>query len=149
MASITVATLIYALSRRTYYSVLRPRLYICWIVLFAVQACIDLGLRVTMSVNSDTGSFFVSQERLVDDTSGRRKALWRWKLRDEAEGQAELKDKLLIDLEVFNFLNWWIYCLCFVIGIVKILGLFSWVRDGVLASKRTRKNYESMEEDSV
>ncbi|CAH2039110.1 unnamed protein product [Thlaspi arvense] len=73
--------------------------------------------------------------------------MWWWRLRDDVESLvvvAEAKHKLLIRLEVFDFLNWWMYYICVVIGIVKIFKGFSYfVNMLVLTIKRSRKGFES------
>ncbi|XP_010542839.1 PREDICTED: uncharacterized protein LOC104815920 [Tarenaya hassleriana] len=190
MSFITVATLIHSLCGKTVNSVLHSRLYIGWIVLFAVQSCIAIGIRGTVSVSLDGRSFLESQERwvwnwtrvmfflglhevmltwfrmvvkpVVDDTifggyteerwseravvAATFGAMWWWKLRKEVEGLAavaEIKRKLLIGLEVLDYVNWWMYYVCAVIGLVKVLRGILWGRE-MLVTKTTRKGCESI-----
>ncbi|XP_010481079.1 PREDICTED: uncharacterized protein LOC104759900 [Camelina sativa] len=69
LSLIIVSTLIHNLSGKPECSVLHAHLYICWIVLFIVQACVAFGIEATMSttmsINTDTSFSLASQERWV------------------------------------------------------------------------------------
>ncbi|XP_010474670.1 PREDICTED: uncharacterized protein LOC104754229 [Camelina sativa] len=69
LSPIIVSTLIHNLSGKPECSVLHAHLYICWIVLFIVQACVAFGIEgtmsTTMSINTDTSFSLASQERWV------------------------------------------------------------------------------------
>ncbi|CAN8311000.1 unnamed protein product [Cochlearia groenlandica] len=194
LSLIIVSTLVHNLSGKPNCSVLHSHIYICWIVLFVVQACVAFGVEgiisITMSTNSDESFFLASQERwvlvrvmfflglhevmlmwfrvvvkpVVDDTvfgvyveeerwSERAVVavtfglMWWWRLRDEVESLvvvAEVKRNLLIRLEGFDFLNWWMYYICVVIGVVKIFkGVLYFVNMLILIIKRSRKGCDS------
>lgn len=73
--------------------------------------------------------------------------MWWWRLRDEVESLvvvAEVKRNLLIRLGGSDIVNWWMYYICVVIGIVKIFrGILYFVNMLILTIKRSRKGYES------
>ncbi|KAG2322556.1 hypothetical protein Bca52824_015769 [Brassica carinata] len=181
LSLIIVSTLLNNLSGKPECSLLRSHLYICWIVLFLVQACVAFGIEgimsTTMSTNPDENLFLASQERwvlvrvtfflglhevmlmwfrvvvkpVVDDTRAVVAVtfglMWWWRLRDEVESLvvvAEVKRKLLTSLDGFDFLNWWMYYICVVIGMVKIFkGVSYFVNMFILTIKRSRKGCES------
>ncbi|KAF8112932.1 hypothetical protein N665_0058s0032 [Sinapis alba] len=196
LSLIIISTLINNLSGKPECSLLHSHLYICWIVLFLVQACVAFGIEgmimsTTMSTNPDENLFLASQERwvlvrvmfflglhevmlmwfrvvvkpVVDDTvfgvymeeeerwSERVVVavtfglMWWWRLRDEVESLvvvAEVKRKLLTSLDGVDFLNWWMYYICVVIGLVKIFKAVSYfVNMFILTIKRSRKGCES------
>ncbi|KFK42615.1 hypothetical protein AALP_AA1G018500 [Arabis alpina] len=73
--------------------------------------------------------------------------MWWWRLRDEVESLVivmEVKRNLLIHLEGIDFVNWWIYYICVVIGVVKIFkDILYLVNMLILTIKRSRKGCES------
>ncbi|CAA7056184.1 unnamed protein product [Microthlaspi erraticum] len=195
LSLIIVSTLIHNLSGKPECSVFHSHLYICWIVLFIVQACVAFGIEGTMSTIMttvpDKSFLLASPERwvlvrvmfflglhevmlmwfrvvvkpVVDDTvfgvyveeekwSERTVVavtfglMWWWRLRDEVESLvvvAEAKRNLLIRLGGFDIVNWWMYYICVVIGIVKIFkGFLYFVNMLILTIKRPRKECESL-----
>ncbi|KAG7595581.1 hypothetical protein ISN44_As06g001670, partial [Arabidopsis suecica] len=69
LSLIIVSTLIHNLSGKPECSVLHSHLYICWIVLFIVQACVAFGIEgtmsTTMSITTDKSFSLAAQERWV------------------------------------------------------------------------------------
>ncbi|KAL1221534.1 hypothetical protein V5N11_025381 [Cardamine amara subsp. amara] len=69
LSLIVVSTLIHNLSGKPECSVFHSRIYICWIVLFIVQACVAFGIEGTMSttmfINADKSLSLAAQERWV------------------------------------------------------------------------------------
>ncbi|EOA38398.1 hypothetical protein CARUB_v10009964mg [Capsella rubella] len=69
LSLIVVSTLIHNLSGTPKCSVLHAHLYICWIILFIVQACVAFGIEgtmsTTMSMNTDKSFSLAAQERWV------------------------------------------------------------------------------------
>ncbi|KFK42614.1 hypothetical protein AALP_AA1G018400 [Arabis alpina] len=190
LSLIIVFTLINNLSGKPECSVFHSHLYLCWVVLFVVQACVAFGIEgtmsTTMSITPDKSVFLASQERwvlvrvmfflglhevmlmwfrvvvkpVVDDTvfgvyvveerwSERAVVamtfglMWWWRLRDEVESLvvvAEVKRNLLVRLEGIDFVNWWMYYICVVIGVVKIFkGVLYFGNMLILTIKRLRK----------
>ncbi|CAL9213439.1 unnamed protein product [Arabidopsis halleri] len=154
LSLIIVSTLIHNLSGKPECSVLHSHLYICWIVLFIVQACVAFGIEgtmsTTMSITTDKSFSLAAQERVVvkpvvDDTvfgvymeeerwSERAVVavtfglMWWWRLRDEVESLvvvAEVKRSLLIHLEGLDFVNWWMYYICVGIGLADVGVLYT------------------------
>ena len=69
LSLIIISTLVNNLSGKPECSLLHSHLYVCWIVLFLVQACVAFGIEGIMSTttptNPDENLFLASQERWV------------------------------------------------------------------------------------
>ncbi|GMI74024.1 hypothetical protein HRI_001071700 [Hibiscus trionum] len=68
----------------------------------------------------------VSEERWVHRTAIATAAgtLWWWKLRDEVESLvvvAEAKKELSMEIEMADFLGWWLYYLTVTVGMVRVV----------------------------
>ncbi|XVF32898.1 hypothetical protein REPUB_Repub17cG0122700 [Reevesia pubescens] len=67
---------------------------------------------------------------------------WWWKLRDEVESLvvvAEAKKELSMNIEMADFLGWWLYYLTVTIGMVRVVKAFLWIGI-VLLCRRVRRN---------
>ncbi|KAK8501836.1 hypothetical protein V6N12_072970 [Hibiscus sabdariffa] len=86
----------------------------------------------------------VSEERWVHRTAIAMAAgtLWWWKLRDEVESLvvvAEAKKELAMDIEMADFLGWWLYYLTVTIGMVRVVKALFWL-GFVLLCRRVRRD---------
>ncbi|XP_038694502.1 uncharacterized protein LOC119992000 [Tripterygium wilfordii] len=78
-------------------------------------------------------------------------SLWWWRLRDEVESMVvvpEAKRELLMEVEVADFIGWWLYYLVVTVGMVRVVKGLMWVGVVVLC-RRFRRNSgdEEQEED--
>ncbi|OMO82117.1 hypothetical protein COLO4_23224 [Corchorus olitorius] len=67
---------------------------------------------------------------------------WWWKLRDEVESLvvvAEAKKELSMEIEMADFLGWWLYYLTVTIGMVRVVKALIWLGI-VMLCKRVRRN---------
>ncbi|XP_039048344.1 uncharacterized protein LOC120189078 [Hibiscus syriacus] len=86
-----------------------------------------------------------SEERWVHRTAIAVAAgtLWWWKLRDEVESLvivAEAKKEMSTDIEMADFLGWWIYYLTVTIGMVRVVKALLWLGI-VLLRRRGRREH--------
>ncbi|XP_017971945.1 PREDICTED: uncharacterized protein LOC18613702 [Theobroma cacao] len=75
---------------------------------------------------------------------------WWWKLRDEVESLvvvAEAKKELSMDIEIADFLSWWLYYLTVTIGMVRVVKALIWLGIVLLCRRVRRNNDETSEED--
>ncbi|MFQ6666455.1 hypothetical protein Gotur_032797 [Gossypium turneri] len=79
--------------------------------------------------------------------------LWWWKLRDEVESLvvvAEAKKELSMEIEMADFLGWWLYYLTVTVGMVRIVKALLWVGFALLC-RGVRRNIDdeiiAMEEE--
>ncbi|XVE73444.1 hypothetical protein DITRI_Ditri11bG0118300 [Diplodiscus trichospermus] len=76
--------------------------------------------------------------------------LWWWKLRDEVESLvvvAEAKKELSMEIEMADFLGWWLYYLTVTIGMVRVVKALLWLGMVLLCRRVRRNNDETSEED--
>ncbi|XVF72748.1 hypothetical protein PTKIN_Ptkin12aG0145300 [Pterospermum kingtungense] len=77
-------------------------------------------------------------------------SLWWWKLRDEVESLvvvAEAKKELSMNIEMADFISWWLYYMTVTIGMVRVVKALLWL-GAVLLCRRVRRNSdETSEED--
>ncbi|XP_021280861.1 uncharacterized protein LOC110414122 [Herrania umbratica] len=75
---------------------------------------------------------------------------WWWKLRDEVESLvvvAEAKKELSMDIEIADFLSWWLYYLTVTIGMVRVVKALIWLGIVLLCRRVRRNNDETSEDD--
>ncbi|KAE8672106.1 putative DELLA protein RGL2 [Hibiscus syriacus] len=94
----------------------------------------------------------VSEERWVYRTAIAVAAgtLWWWKLRDEVESLVvvvEAKKELSMDIEMADFLGWWIYYLTVTIGMVRVAKALLWLGFVLLCRRDHVDETISEEED--
>ncbi|GMI66638.1 hypothetical protein HRI_000333100 [Hibiscus trionum] len=78
--------------------------------------------------------------------------LWWWKLRDEVESLvvvAEAKKELSMDIEVADFVGWWLYYLTVAIGIIRVVKAILWLGIVLLRKNRTDETGEEDNQDKV
>ncbi|XWS76656.1 hypothetical protein CRYUN_Cryun01aG0196000 [Craigia yunnanensis] len=74
---------------------------------------------------------------------------WWWKLRDEVESLvvvAEAKKELSMNIEMADFLSWWLYYLTVTIGMVRVVKALLWLGI-VLLCRRVRRNTDEFSEE--
>ena len=74
---------------------------------------------------------------------------WWWKLRDEVESLvvvAEAKKELSMNIEMADFLSWWLYYLTVTIGLVRVVKALLWLGI-VLLCRRVRRNTDEFSEE--
>ncbi|TYI00296.1 hypothetical protein E1A91_A11G120700v1 [Gossypium mustelinum] len=77
--------------------------------------------------------------------------LWWWKLRDDVESLvvvAEAKKQLLMEIEMADFVGWWLYYLTATIGMVRVVKALLWL--GILLlTKNTTAETSQGDQDKV
>ncbi|KAE8722840.1 hypothetical protein F3Y22_tig00013386pilonHSYRG00037 [Hibiscus syriacus] len=78
--------------------------------------------------------------------------LWWWKLRHEVESLvvvAEAKKELSMEIEMADFVGWWLYYLTVTIGMVRVVKALLWLGIVLLRKNRTDGTGEEDNQDKV
>ncbi|KAM3303516.1 hypothetical protein P3S67_014546 [Capsicum chacoense] len=153
---VSISALSQCLTGRTLsdHMITKPLVCASWFLLFAFQICVCIGVEGSIAVGMDGTGF--SRERLclltrivkpvVDDTvfgDGTEDryvekvamamsfgVLWWCKLRDEVESLVvvvEVKRDLIGNVDLVDFVGWWLYYVTVAIGMVKVVKALVWL----------------------